>query len=210
MLRPRTILSLALALTCTHVYFPGASAQTVQRGSLRQEMPALEQPLPGARMSSAFGLRKHPVLGVTMMHEGVDFAAPAGAPIKAAAAGVVSAAGGEKGYGSVERRRNGEGQETVYGHMGRIAVGSGETITAGELIGYVGRTGLATGPHLHFEVRRNGAAVNAVAIDREPAPVRLTGAARLVQVVRGGRTNGAAGGPTRAAGGSVEVVRGRR
>lgn len=200
---------LALALVSAHICVPDASAQIVQRGSLRQgSVPvALEPPLPGARMSSGFGLRRHPVLGVTMMHEGIDFAAPTGTPIRAAAAGVVAAAGYEAGYGSFVRLRHDHRLETVYGHMSRIAVVPGETVPAGNVIGYVGSTGLATGPHLHFEVRRDGTAVDPAAADRPSPVLRTTGS---VDVVRGGRTASDSGGPAPVSQGRVEVVRGRR
>lgn len=120
----------------------------------------LVQPVPAARTSSGFGLRWHPLLGYSRFHKGVDYAAAAGTPIYAVADGVVTRAGWAGGYGQLVRLGHGSGVETAYAHMQRIAVRPGETVTQGAVIGYVGSTGLSTGPHLHFEVYRNGAAMD--------------------------------------------------
>ncbi len=109
---------------------------------------------------SGFGMRFHPILKVNRMHTGVDIAAPHGTPIKAAADGEVVFAGYRRGYGNTIIIDHGGGVATLYAHCSALAVGEGTTVRQGQVIGYVGATGLATGPHLHFEVRRNGEPVN--------------------------------------------------
>lgn len=111
-------------------------------------------------ITSLFGQRFHPILGYSRMHAGVDFGAPWGSPIVASAAGVVSYAGYHGGHGNYVRLEHGGGLGTGYGHMSRIAVSPGERVSAGEVIGYVGSTGLSTGPHLHYEMYRDGRTVN--------------------------------------------------
>jgi murein DD-endopeptidase MepM/ murein hydrolase activator NlpD len=113
-----------------------------------------------ARMTSPFGYRYHPILKVRRLHAGVDFGASSGTPIKAAADGVVIAAQYMRGYGNVVMIDHGGGLSTVYGHCSRLACSSGQRVTRGQHIANVGSTGMSTGPHLHFEVRVNGRAVN--------------------------------------------------
>lgn len=111
-------------------------------------------PVSGAVLSSTFGSRMHPVLGVRRMHEGIDWAAPTGSPIVAVADGTVIAAGWERGYGYTTRLRHAGNVETVYAHQSRIEprVAVGALVVQGEVIGAVGATGVATGSHLHFEI----------------------------------------------------------
>lgn len=113
-----------------------------------------------ARISSTFGWRRHPVLGFRRMHKGLDFAASHGTPIRAATDGVVGFAGRNGGYGNYVRLNHAAGLATAYGHMSRIAVRSGARVSRGDVIGYVGSTGLSTGPHLHYEMWRGGTPVN--------------------------------------------------
>lgn len=122
----------------------------------------LRTPLDGARVTSRFGMRSHPVLGFNRMHQGVDFGAPTGTPIYAAADGVVVSAKREGGYGLMVRIRHAGGVETRYAHMSRFGRGiaSGRRVRQGDVIGAVGSTGLSTGPHLHYEVNANGRPVN--------------------------------------------------
>ena len=122
----------------------------------------LRTPLDGARVTSRFGMRSHPVLGFNRMHQGVDFGAPTGTPIYAAADGVVVSAKREGGYGLMVRIRHAGGVETRYAHMSRFGRGiaSGRRVRQGDVIGAVGSTGLSTGPHLHYEVIANGRPVN--------------------------------------------------
>ncbi|PXA84346.1 hypothetical protein DMC47_40435 [Nostoc sp. 3335mG] len=117
-------------------------------------------PVTGAQLSSGFGLRFHPLLGFTRMHQGVDLAAPYGTPIVAATDGVVGFAGWKGGYGNFVQIVQGGGSGTGYGHMANIVVRPGDAVRQGQLIGYVGSTGLSTGPHCHFEVYENGAAID--------------------------------------------------
>lgn len=112
------------------------------------------------RVSSSFGYRVHPLLGFLKLHKGLDIAAPHGSPIYAALDGVVQFAGRSGGYGNFVKLAHGGGLQSGYGHMSRIAVRSGSRVARGQVIGFVGSTGLSTGPHLHWEVWRNGRAVN--------------------------------------------------
>ena len=116
------------------------------------------KPCPG-RITSTFGMRYHPVLHVRKLHTGVDFGAPRGTPIHAAASGVVIIAGYTRGYGNCVIIDHGGGISTLYGHCSSLAVSEGQSVKQGQVIGRVGATGYATGPHLHWEVRRNGTPV---------------------------------------------------
>jgi murein DD-endopeptidase MepM/ murein hydrolase activator NlpD len=119
-------------------------------------------PLPAKRevLSSRFGMRQHPILGVLRPHLGVDLAAPLGTPVYATGDGVVSAAGRRGGYGLAITLEHASGMETRYAHMSRLNVARGQRIQRGSVIGWVGSTGLSTGPHLHYETRVRGRAVN--------------------------------------------------
>ncbi|MCC2977523.1 M23 family metallopeptidase [Sphingomonas sp. PL-96] len=112
------------------------------------------------RLTSNFGVRVHPLLHFRRMHKGLDIAAPSGTPIRAAADGVVARAGRAGGYGNFVKLNHNGGLATGYGHMSRIAVRAGQRVQQGAVIGYVGSTGISTGPHLHYELWKNGAAVN--------------------------------------------------
>jgi murein DD-endopeptidase MepM/ murein hydrolase activator NlpD len=142
---------------------------------LAQPTGTMMMPVAG-RITSSFGLRRHPILGYTRMHSGIDFGAARGSPIVAVASGVVTFAGRHGGHGNFVRLDHGGGLGTGYGHMSRIAVSSGTQVSAGQVIGYVGSTGLSTGPHLHYEVYQNGRPVNPMSVSFEgvrmrPAPV---------------------------------------
>ena len=122
----------------------------------------LKTPVSGARLTSGFGMRRHPLLGYSKMHTGVDFGAPHGTPIRAAGAGTVELAGRHGAYGiTVEIRHSGK-YETLYAHMSKLAAGvrRGSKVNQGQIIGYVGSTGRSTGPHLHYEVRAGNRPVN--------------------------------------------------
>jgi murein DD-endopeptidase MepM/ murein hydrolase activator NlpD len=118
----------------------------------------LRTPIDGARITSLFGMRRHPVLGFTRAHQGIDFGAGSGTPIVAAGDGVVLEARRWGGYGNWLRIRHTGGWDTGYGHISRYAKGvhPGMRVRQGQVVAYVGSTGLATGPHLHYEVWKNG------------------------------------------------------
>ncbi len=121
----------------------------------------MKTPIDGARMSSGFGMRFHPILGYSRLHKGTDFAAGTGTPIMAAASGTVVYAGVYRGYGNHIRIRHANGIETTYSHMSRFAKARvGSRVEQGQVIGYVGTTGLSTGPHLHYEVYLRGKPVD--------------------------------------------------
>lgn len=114
----------------------------------------------GGSITSGFGQRYHPILHYTRMHSGVDFGGGYGAPVYAAGSGTVIAASTRGGYGNCVIIDHGNGLSTVYGHLSRIMVSEGQTVTSHQRVGSIGASGLATGPHLHFEVRIGGRAVN--------------------------------------------------
>lgn len=142
----------------------GGRSEWFEASGVGQQRGAFMRPVAGGRLTSSFGMRRHPLLGYSRFHKGVDFGAPTGTPIVAAADGVVSFAGWHGGHGKYVKLTHSGGLGTGYGHMSRIAVRSGERVTQGEIIGYVGSTGLSTGPHLHYEVYKGGAAVNPTSV----------------------------------------------
>ena len=123
----------------------------------------LQRPVPGT-ISSAFGLRRHPILGYTRMHKGMDFRAGYGTPILAATDGRVALAGWAGGHGKQVRIAHPGGLLTSYSHMSRIVAQPGTIVRQGQVIGYVGSTGLSTGPHLHYELYRNGFPINPASV----------------------------------------------
>ena len=122
----------------------------------------MKTPINGARLSSSFGMRKHPILGYNKMHRGTDFAAPTGTPIMASGSGTVTRARWCGGGGNCVKIKHNSTYETIYAHMKSFAKGvkEGRKVKQGQIIGYVGSTGLSTGPHLHYEVVVNGKKVN--------------------------------------------------
>ena len=136
--------------------------------------PLMKTPIDGARISSGFGMRFHPVLGYNKMHKGIDFAAPRGTPIFAAGDGTIEKAGKFSSYGNYVRIRHRAGLETAYAHMQGFHGGirPGSRVKQGQVIGYVGTTGRSTGPHLHYEILIAGKQVN-------PASVKLAGGRSL-------------------------------
>ena len=150
-----------------------AATTTTSMGGLaplRTSIPS-RIPLNGVALSSSsYGMRVHPVLGGYRMHKGIDLPSPVGTPIYATADGVVERADWFSSYGLYVAIEHGGAMETRYGHMSRIAVAAGQSVRKGDVIGYVGTTGRSTGPHLHYEVRVNGEAVNPLAYMTEAGP----------------------------------------
>jgi murein DD-endopeptidase MepM/ murein hydrolase activator NlpD len=140
--------------------------------SIRQFL--LRNPVPNGRMTSGFGMRRHPILGFSRMHTGTDWAAPRGTPIIASGNGIVESAGWSSGYGNQTIIRHANGYESSYNHQTAIAKGvkPGARVTQGQVIGYVGSTGLSTGAHLHYELIVNGTKV-------DPMKIRLPGGKSL-------------------------------
>ncbi len=134
----------------------------------------MRTPISGARISSGFGMRRHPILGYSKLHAGIDFAAPRGTPIRAAGSGKMITRGWKGGYGKAVEIKHTNGYMTRYAHMSRFSKGlsRGSYVRQGQVIGYVGATGRVTGAHLHYEVRINNRAIN-------PRRVRVAGKLRL-------------------------------
>ncbi|MER8506478.1 M23 family metallopeptidase [Mesorhizobium sp. M0199] len=120
----------------------------------------LANPAPGHSVTSPFGVRTDPILGTAALHSGMDFRAPVGMPAKVTAAGVVVKAGWNGGYGRMVEVDHGNGFVTRYGHLSKIDVAVGQKLDAGDIIGKTGNSGRSTGPHLHYEVRHNGEAID--------------------------------------------------
>ena len=139
----------------------------------------MKTPINGARLSSSFGMRKHPILGYNKMHRGTDFAAPSGTPIMASGSGTVTRARWCGGGGNCVKIRHNSTYETIYAHMKSFAKGvkEGRKVKQGQIIGYVGSTGMSTGPHLHYEVIVNGKKVNSQKL-KLPSGKKLKGESR--------------------------------
>lgn len=135
-----------------------------------EQQDGMRMPVAG-RVTSQFGARFHPILGHKRMHKGVDLGAGSGAPIVAAAAGRIVSAGWAGGYGRQVAISHPDGIRTTYSHMSRIAAQSGQSVRQGQVIGYVGSSGLSTGPHLHYEVYKNGRPVNPLSVKMTARPV---------------------------------------
>ena len=149
----------------------GGRTEWFEASGVGERRGVLSAPVAG-RMSSSYGMRRHPILGYTRMHAGIDFAARYGSPIYAVTDGVVAFAGRHGGHGNYVRIQHGGGLATGYAHMSRIAAAPGQRVRRGQVIGYVGSSGLSTGPHLHYELYRNGVTVN-------PLSVKFTTTAQL-------------------------------
>ena len=141
----------------------------------------MKTPINGARLSSSFGKRKHPILGFTKMHTGTDFAAPTGTPILASGDGIVTRAQWCGGGGNCVKIKHNRVYQTIYAHMSKFGKGikKGARVKQGQVIGYVGSTGLSTGPHLHYEVVENGRKINSQKL-KLPSGKILKGAERKI------------------------------
>lgn len=137
-----------------------------EKGESKRKL-LMRTPLEVYRISSNFGARRHPVLGFTRMHKGTDFAAPMGTPVKASGDGVVTYVGVHGGHGNYVAIRHNSTYSTAYAHLSRYARGlrPGQRVSQGQIIAFVGSTGISTGPHLHYEVMKNGTQVDAMRTD---------------------------------------------
>jgi murein DD-endopeptidase MepM/ murein hydrolase activator NlpD len=151
-----------------------AEGEYFDRKGQSARKPLLKTPIDGARLSSRYGRRDHPILGYTRLHQGIDFAAPAGTPIHAAGDGLVQMAGHNGDYGLYVRLRHNGSLTTAYAHLSRIAVRSGQRLRQGQVVGYVGSSGLSSGPHLHYELHVDNRPVNPLNL-RMPTGRRLGG-----------------------------------
>ena len=149
----------------------GGNTQWFEASGVGESKGTLSRPVNGP-VTSGFGPRRHPILGYMRMHAGLDFKAGYGQPIYAVSDGVVAFAGRNGGYGNFVRLNHSGGLASGYGHMSRIAARPGGKVRRGQIIGYIGSTGLSTGPHLHYELYRNGRAIN-------PMSVKFTQRAQL-------------------------------
>ncbi len=143
------------------------------RGQSARNM-LMKTPVDGARITSGFGMRFHPVLGYSRMHKGIDFGVPVGTPVMAAGSGVIQQRGRLGGYGNFMLVNHQNGYATAYGHLSRFAPGLhvGSRVRQGQVIAYSGNSGMSTGPHLHYEIRVHDAQVN-------PARVKVATGRRL-------------------------------
>ena len=173
---------------------PGAPASIMTQPSI--SVPS-RMPLGGARLTSGYGMRDHPVLRQRRRHNGVDLAAPTGTPVYATADGIVGRADWFSSYGLYISIDHGGEIETRYAHLSRLAVAAGDRVEVGDIIGYVGSTGRSTGPHLHYEVRIDGVAVNPIPYMQETeVQVRMAQATESSpsSILEGRRRAGAIGG----------------
>ncbi len=176
--RPGEILTASMTLSGkTHTLYRFETSEEdeyfdIEGNSARSLL--MRTPVDGARISSRFGARRHPILGYTRMHQGIDFAVGTGTPIMAAGNGTVITAGRSGGYGNLLVIRHANGFSTAYGHLSKYANGvrRGSRVRQGQIVAYSGATGLATGPHLHYEVRENGKQVN-------PATIKVANGRKL-------------------------------
>jgi len=135
-----------------------------EKDKMLSHLPAI-QPIANkdmTRLASGFGMRMHPILKIGKMHAGTDFAAHTGTPIYATGDGKVKLAGRSGGYGNVVIINHGYGYETLYGHMSKTKAKTGQNVKRGDIIGYVGSTGLSTGPHLHYEIHKDGKPIDPI------------------------------------------------
>lgn len=172
---PATASGPQAASTATHTLTKGGY-YTLAGESLRRAF--LASPMEFSRITSGFKMRFHPILQTWRAHTGVDYAAPTGTAVRSVGDGVVSFAGVQKGYGNTVMVKHTNSDTTVYAHLSRINVKAGQSITQGQNIGAVGATGWATGPHLHFEFRSNGAFRDPLTVARQSQAVAVTASAK--------------------------------
>jgi len=142
---------------------------------IAEDIRTLIVPVEG-RVSSKFGMRLHPLLGITRHHDGIDIACRVGTPVRAVLSGIVGFAGKDGGYGSmIEIRHEGEAMKTRYGHLSKMVVKKGERVKRGEVVGYSGNSDLSTGPHLHFGLSHEGHTVDPERyLGKQKVPVKIS------------------------------------
>ena len=145
-----------------------AVPKVVERGT--KIPPTYIKPISGGRLTSNFGRRKAPTRGASTYHKGVDWATPVGTAVMASSTGTVAKAGWGSGYGYVVYINHADGRQTRYGHLSKVLVSQGQTVTQGQKIALSGNTGVSTGPHVHFEVLINGSQVNPCLLYTSPSP----------------------------------------
>ena len=155
---------------------PSFRATTFSFGTPRAVSIPSRVPVDGVRLTSDFGMRWHPVLGGHRMHKGIDLSSPIGTPVHATADGVIGRADWYSSYGLYVAIEHGSSIETRYGHLSRLNVAAGQFVHKGDIVGYVGTTGRSTGPHLHYEVRVEGEAVNPIPYMQSGANIQLASA----------------------------------
>jgi murein DD-endopeptidase MepM/ murein hydrolase activator NlpD len=155
---------------------PKGQYYTLEGNSLRKAF--LASPLEFSRMTSGFGGRLHPIAKQFRMHNGVDYAAPTGTPIRSVGDGVVEFSGVQRGYGNVVEIMHAGGKSTLFAHLSKIDVRKGQRVSQGDRIGAVGSTGWSTGPHLHFEFRVNGVHHDPMTLARQSESIQLSAASR--------------------------------
>ncbi|MDE2371688.1 MAG: M23 family metallopeptidase [Burkholderiales bacterium] len=170
------------------VWFAGADGRGAyyDTNGMSKRRAFLASPVAFSRVTSGFAMRFHPIFGKWKKHNGVDYAAPIGTPVRTVGDGVVSFAGRQNGYGNVVMVQHSSGRETVYAHLSRIDVRRGQKVEQGLRIGAVGMTGWATGPHLHFELRLNGVYTDPLRIAKsaETTPIDAASKPRFTAVVQ--------------------------
>jgi murein DD-endopeptidase MepM/ murein hydrolase activator NlpD len=166
--------------TYSAVWFKGAQDKGAYYGfdGQSKKRAFLASPMEFSRVTSGFAMRMHPILNSWKQHKGVDYGAPSGTPVRAVGDGVVEFAGRQNGYGNVLEIRHSNQRSTLYAHLSRIDVKLGQRIEQGQRVGAVGSTGWATGPHLHFEVKVNGAQQDPMLLAKASEAIVLSSAAR--------------------------------
>jgi len=161
------------------LYYFGKSEDHYDRNGRSIKKALMKTPINGSRLSSSFGMRKHPIDGFNKIHRGTDFAAPLGTPIMASGSGIIIRSRWCGGGGNCVKIKHNTTYETVYAHMSKFAIGikEGVRVKQGQIIGYVGSTGKSTGPHLHYEVIENGKRINSQKL-KLPSGKILTGEER--------------------------------
>ncbi len=199
--------------THTAVWFAGEDGKGSYFGldGENKRRAFLASPLAFSRVTSGFAMRMHPILNTWRQHKGIDYGAPTGTPVRVVGDGVVEFAGWQNGYGNVVEVRHAQGRSTLYAHLSRVNVRKGQAVEQGANIGAVGATGWATGPHLHFEYKLNGAQVDPTTMAKAAEVITLSAAERprferATGVLRGKldaarSLNEAAAGPASATGG---------